>query len=117
MNIPPRAANNYTTEQLLELSLELLDDARREQTDERMPIINNWLTNNFRKALHQCTTTPTGWGAYQSAQTTPDGQSRNFLRSSVSDFFHSICAMPWSQMKRPPRWFDTGALLAAKHQA
>jgi hypothetical protein len=47
MNIPPRAANNYTTEQLLELSLGLLDDARREQTDERMPIINNWLTNNF----------------------------------------------------------------------
>jgi hypothetical protein len=47
MNIPSRATNNYTTEQLLELSLGLLDDARREQTDERMPIINNWLTNNF----------------------------------------------------------------------
>ena len=47
MNVPPWAANNYTTEQLLELALGLLDDARREQTDERMPIINNWLTNNF----------------------------------------------------------------------
>src|SRR5271166_4964241 len=46
MNVPPWAANNYTTEQLLELALGLLDDARREQTDERMPIINNWLTNN-----------------------------------------------------------------------
>ena len=47
MNVPPRAANNYTTEQVLELALGLLDDARREQADERMPIINNWLTNNF----------------------------------------------------------------------
>ena len=47
MNVPPWAANNYTTEQLLELALGLLDDARREQTDERVTIINNWLTNNF----------------------------------------------------------------------
>ena len=47
MNVPPRAANNYTTEQLLELALGLLDDARREQTDERMQMINHWLTNNF----------------------------------------------------------------------
>ena len=47
MNIPARAANNYTTEQLLELALGLLDDARREQTDGRMPIIDKWLTNNF----------------------------------------------------------------------
>ena len=47
LNVPPRAANNYTTEQLLELALGLLDDARREQTDERVTIINNWLTNNF----------------------------------------------------------------------
>jgi len=47
MNIPQRAANNYTTEQLLETALALLDNARREQTDMRMPLINNWLTNNF----------------------------------------------------------------------
>jgi hypothetical protein len=47
MNVPPRAANNYTTEQLLETALALLDSAKREQTYERMPIINNWLTNNF----------------------------------------------------------------------
>jgi hypothetical protein len=47
MNIPQRAANNYTTEQLLETALALLDNARREQTYERMPIVNNWLTNNF----------------------------------------------------------------------
>ena len=47
MNIPPRAANNYATEQLLETALALLDSARREQTDERVPIIDKWLTNNF----------------------------------------------------------------------
>ena len=47
VNIPPRAANNYTTEQLLETALALLDSARREQTDERLPIIDKWLTNNF----------------------------------------------------------------------
>jgi len=47
MNVPPRAANNHTTEQLLELALGLLDDARREQTYERMPTIDRWLTNNF----------------------------------------------------------------------
>jgi hypothetical protein len=47
MNMPQRAANNYTTEQLLETALALLDNARREQTYERMPIIDKWLTSNF----------------------------------------------------------------------
>ncbi len=47
MNLPPRAANNYTTDQLLEAALALLDSARRDQTYERMPIIDKWLTNNF----------------------------------------------------------------------
>jgi hypothetical protein len=47
MNIPPQAAKNYTTEQLLETALALLDSARRDQTYERMPIIDKWLTNNF----------------------------------------------------------------------
>lgn len=45
MTIPRRAANNYTTEQLLESALALLDTARREQTYE--PVIDKWLTNNF----------------------------------------------------------------------
>ncbi len=45
MNIPQGAANNYTTEQLLETALALLDTARREQTYE--PVIDKWLTNNF----------------------------------------------------------------------
>jgi hypothetical protein len=47
MNVPQGAANNYTTEQLLETALALLDSARREQAYERMPIIDKWLTNNF----------------------------------------------------------------------
>ena len=47
MNISQRAAKNYTTEQLLETALALLDSARREQAYERMPIIDKWLTNNF----------------------------------------------------------------------
>ena len=47
MNMPQSAANNYTTEQLLESALALLDSARREQTYERMPVIDKWLTNNF----------------------------------------------------------------------
>jgi hypothetical protein len=47
MNMPQSAANNYTTEQLLETALALLDSARREQTYERMPVIDKWLTNNF----------------------------------------------------------------------
>jgi hypothetical protein len=47
MNMPQRAANNHTTEQPLETALALLDSARRDQTYERMPIIDKWLTNNF----------------------------------------------------------------------
>jgi hypothetical protein len=47
MNIPPRAADYYTTEQLLESALALLDNARREQTDERLPITDKWLSNNL----------------------------------------------------------------------
>jgi hypothetical protein len=47
MNISPRAAKNYTTEQLLETALALLDNARREQGGERMLINDNWLENNF----------------------------------------------------------------------
>ena len=45
MTIPQKTANNYTTEQLLETALALLDSARREQTYE--PVIDKWLTNNF----------------------------------------------------------------------
>jgi hypothetical protein len=47
MNVSPRAINNYTTEQLLESALALLENARREQAGERMPINDNWLANNF----------------------------------------------------------------------
>jgi hypothetical protein len=47
MTMPQRSANNYTTEQLLETALVLLESARREQTYERMPVIDKWLTNNF----------------------------------------------------------------------
>jgi hypothetical protein len=47
MTIPQGAASNYTSEQLLETALALLDSARREQTYERMPVIDKWLTNNF----------------------------------------------------------------------
>ena len=47
MHIPQRAANNYSTEQLLETALALLDSARRDQVYERMPVIDKWLTNNF----------------------------------------------------------------------
>ena len=47
MNISPRAAKNYTTEQLLETALALLDNARREQGGERTLINDNWLENNF----------------------------------------------------------------------
>ena len=47
MTMPQTATNNYTTEQLLETALALLDSARREQTYERMPVIDKWLTNNF----------------------------------------------------------------------
>ena len=47
MNVPLSAANNYSTEQLLETALALLDSVRREQTDERLLITDSWLTNNF----------------------------------------------------------------------
>jgi hypothetical protein len=47
MTIPQGAVSNYTSEQLLESALALLDSARREQTYERMPVIDKWLTNNF----------------------------------------------------------------------
>ena len=47
MTMPQGAANNYTTEQLLETALALLDSARRDQTYEGTPIIDKWLANNF----------------------------------------------------------------------
>lgn len=47
MNIPSNASRNYTTAQLLELALTLLDRARREQTGERLPINDNWLADNL----------------------------------------------------------------------
>jgi hypothetical protein len=47
MFLPKEAATNHKTERLLEVALVMLDTARREQDYERMPIINNWLTNNF----------------------------------------------------------------------
>ena len=46
MSIPLGAANNRTTERLLELALAMLDDARREQNTVQLPA-NNWLTDNF----------------------------------------------------------------------
>ena len=46
MSIPLKAADFHTTERLLELALSLLDNARTEQTNDRLPA-NNWLTNNF----------------------------------------------------------------------
>jgi hypothetical protein len=46
MSVPLKAANFHTTERLLELALTMLDDARREQNNDRLPA-NNWLTNNF----------------------------------------------------------------------
>jgi hypothetical protein len=53
MNVSPRAINNYTTEQLLESALALLENARREQAGERMPINDNWLGNNLRWKLFE----------------------------------------------------------------
>jgi hypothetical protein len=47
MTMPQWATNKYTTEQLLELALVMLDNARREQNDERISIINKWLTDHF----------------------------------------------------------------------
>jgi hypothetical protein len=47
MYIPSNASRNYTTDQLLEFALALLDKARREQSGERMPTTDNWLANNL----------------------------------------------------------------------
>jgi hypothetical protein len=47
MNIPSNASRNYTTAQLLEFALALLDRARREQGGERLPINDNWLVDNL----------------------------------------------------------------------
>ena len=46
MSVPLEATLYHTTERLLELALAMLDDARREQNNDRLPA-NNWLTNNF----------------------------------------------------------------------
>ena len=46
MVIPLKATDFHTTEHLLELALTMLDSARYEQNNERLPA-NNWLTNNF----------------------------------------------------------------------
>jgi hypothetical protein len=47
MNVPLDTVHNYQTDQLLELALAMLDRARREQTGERIPIMDNWLGDNF----------------------------------------------------------------------
>jgi hypothetical protein len=47
VKVPLDTVSNYQSDQLLELALAMLDRARREQTGERMPIIDNWLGNNF----------------------------------------------------------------------
>jgi hypothetical protein len=36
----------------------MLDNARREQNDERMPIINKWLTDNFTLELIRAKVAP-----------------------------------------------------------
>jgi hypothetical protein len=46
MSVPLKTTNFHTTEHLLELALTMLDDARREQNNDRLPA-NNWLTDNF----------------------------------------------------------------------
>jgi hypothetical protein len=46
MSVPLEATNYHTTERLLELALTMLDSARREQSNDRLPA-NNWLTDNF----------------------------------------------------------------------
>jgi hypothetical protein len=46
MSVPLKATSYHTTEHLLELVLVMLDNARREQNNDRLPA-NNWLTNNF----------------------------------------------------------------------
>jgi hypothetical protein len=47
MNISSNFTCRYTTDQLLEFALTLLDRVRREQNGERNPIINNWLEDNL----------------------------------------------------------------------
>jgi hypothetical protein len=46
MSVPLRATSYHTTERVLELALAMLESARREQNNDRLPA-NNWLTNNF----------------------------------------------------------------------
>jgi hypothetical protein len=46
MGVPLKATDFHTTEHLLELALTMLDSARYEQNNDRLPA-NNWLTNNF----------------------------------------------------------------------
>jgi hypothetical protein len=46
MSVPLKATNFHTTERLLELALTMLESARREQNNDRLPA-NNWLTNSF----------------------------------------------------------------------
>jgi hypothetical protein len=46
MGVPLKATDFHTTEHLLELALTMLDSARHEQNNDRLPA-NNWLTNNF----------------------------------------------------------------------
>ena len=46
MSVPLKATDFHTTEHLLELALTMLDNARHEQNNDRLPA-NNWLTNNF----------------------------------------------------------------------
>ncbi len=46
MGVPIKAADFHTTERLLELALTMLDSARLEQNNDRLPA-DNWLTNNF----------------------------------------------------------------------
>ena len=46
MSVPLKATTFHTTERLLEDALTMLEGARREQNNERLPA-NNWLTDNF----------------------------------------------------------------------
>jgi hypothetical protein len=46
MSVPLKTTSYHTTEHLLELALVMLDNARREQNNDRLPA-NNWLANNF----------------------------------------------------------------------
>jgi hypothetical protein len=46
MGVPLKATDFHTTEHLLQLALTMLDSARHEQNNDRLPA-NNWLTNNF----------------------------------------------------------------------